>query len=115
MQSVAGEITGRLNEVEQLIASVEPAKCPAIIGSLEQLKALAWSILICTQTKKNEGVQILERDRYLNVAEVAERFHVTAKWLYRHKKQLPHSQPSRKVLLFPESAIQKWFASRKRV
>jgi predicted DNA-binding transcriptional regulator AlpA len=115
MQSVAGEITGRLQEIEQLLASVEPAKCPAIIGSLEQLKALAWSILVCTQTRKNEAAKLLIRDRYLNVAEVAERFHVTAKWLYRHKKKLPHSQPSRKVLLFPEGPIQEWFAGRKMV
>jgi len=115
MRSVAGEITGRLQEIEQLLASVEPSKCPAIIGSLEQLKALAWSMLVCTQTKKNEAAQILERARYLNVAEVAERFHVTPKWLYRHKKQLPHSQPSRKVLLFPEGPIQEWFAARKMV
>lgn len=82
---------------------------------LEQLKALAWSIVVCTQTKKNEAAQILERARYLTVAEVAERFHVTPKWLYRHKKQLPHSQPSRKVLLFPEGPIQEWFAGRKMV
>ena len=115
MQSVAREISVRLQEMEQMIISVEAAQCPAIIGSLEQLKALTWSILICTQTKKNEATQVLERDRYLNVAEVAERFHVTPKWLYRHKKQLPHSQPSRKVLLFPEDAIQKWFANRKRI
>jgi predicted DNA-binding transcriptional regulator AlpA len=115
MQSVGAEITGRLQEIEQLLASVEPAKCPGIIGSLEQLKVLAWSILICTQTRKNEAAKIFERDRYLNVAEVAERFHVTPKWLYRHKKRLPHSQPSRKVLLFPENAIQKWFANRKTV
>jgi predicted DNA-binding transcriptional regulator AlpA len=69
--------------------------------------------LVCTQAKKNEAAKILIRDRYLNVTEVAERFHVTAKWLYRHKKKLPHSQPSRKVLLFPEGPIQEWFAGRK--
>jgi predicted DNA-binding transcriptional regulator AlpA len=115
MQSVAGEITGRVQEIEYLIASVKPSECPAIIGVLEELKALAWSKLVCAQTEKSDSVQVLERERYLNVAEVAERFHVTPKWLYRHKKQLPHSQPSRKVLLFPENAIQKWFANRKRV
>jgi len=115
MQFVTGELSGRLQEMERLISSVEPTKCPAIIGSLEQLKALAWSIMVYAQTEKSESTQTLERERYLNVAEVAERFHVTPKWLYRHKKQLPHSQPSRKVLLFPEGAIQKWFANRKRV
>src|SRR5205807_6772073 len=34
---------------------------------------------------------------YLSAEEVAERFHVTKVWLYRHKGKLPHSQPSRKV------------------
>ena len=53
-------------------------------------------------------------ENYLTVEEVVQRFHVSRKWLYRHKEKMPHSQPSRKVLLFPEQAIMKWFASRKR-
>src|SRR5688572_23715423 len=52
-------------------------------------------------------------DRWLTVEETAKLFPVSEQWLYRHKKQLPHSQPSRKVLLFPEEKLRKWFASRK--
>ena len=51
-----------------------------------------------------------ENERYLTVQEVVARYPVTAKWLYRHKKQLPHSQPTRKTLLFPEVRFNKWWA-----
>ncbi len=52
-------------------------------------------------------------ERFLTVEEVISQYGLTARWIYRHKKQLPHSQPSRKVLLFPEEKLQRWFASRK--
>jgi predicted DNA-binding transcriptional regulator AlpA len=52
-------------------------------------------------------------ERFLSVGEVASQYGVTASWLYRHKRQLPHSQPSRKVLLFPEEKLRRWFAARK--
>jgi hypothetical protein len=51
---------------------------------------------------------------YLTVKEIAEQFHVNPKWVWRHKKQMPHSQPSRKILLFPMEGITKWFASRRK-
>ena len=52
-------------------------------------------------------------ERFLSVGEAVTQYGVTASWLYRHKRQLPHSQPSRKVLLFPEERLRKWFAARK--
>jgi len=54
-----------------------------------------------------------DSERWLSVHEAAHQFHVTPRWLYRHKSQLPHSQPSRKVLLFPASKLERWFAARK--
>jgi len=52
-------------------------------------------------------------EKFLTVAEVVMQFGVTPRWLYAHKKQLPHSQPSRKVLLFPEQKLRKWFQAHK--
>ena len=52
-------------------------------------------------------------ERFLSVGEAASQYGVTSAWLYRHKRQLPHSQPSRKVLLFPEEKLRRWFAARK--
>jgi predicted DNA-binding transcriptional regulator AlpA len=52
-------------------------------------------------------------ERFLTVEQAAAQFSVSDKWLYRHKRQLPHSQPSRKVLLFPEEKLRRWFAGRK--
>ena len=52
-------------------------------------------------------------ERFLSVEEAASQYGVSPSWLYRHKRQLPHSQPTRKVLLFPEDRLRKWFAARK--
>ena len=52
-------------------------------------------------------------ERFLTVEQVIAQFGVTERWLYRHKRQLPHSQPSRKVLLFPEEKLRRWFTARK--
>ena len=98
--------------IEQSIVSATPADCPLLVGELEKLKALAWARMMQpVGPVVPDGGQ--QNGHYLTVEEVVERFKVTAKWLYRNKKQMPHSQPSRKCLLFPEQGITKWFASRK--
>lgn len=61
-------------------------------------------------TSKTESPSTTER--WLTVEQVVSQFGVTARWLYAHKRQLPHSQPSRKVLLFPEEKLRRWFAAR---
>lgn len=99
-----------MSSLETLIYDADQANCAALIGELEKMKALAWGKML---HREPVPIPLPDAARYLTVEEVAERFHVSSKWLYRHKKQMPHSQPSRKVLLFPEQAITKWFASRK--
>jgi predicted DNA-binding transcriptional regulator AlpA len=98
-------------ELEQHIQSLPREDCPGLLGELERLKAMAWAK---TMTQVSPPAKPHDaQDRYLDVSEVVRRFRVKESWLYRHKRQMPHSQPSRKVLLFPEQAITKWFASRK--
>lgn len=113
MQILAGQIAALIQQLSQAIPQVERKECPAIIGNLEQLKALAWSRMTAAQTASGTPAQV-PGERWLSAKEVAERFHVTDKWLYKHKKNMPHSQPTRKTLRFPEGPIQRWFASRKR-
>jgi hypothetical protein len=96
--------------LETLIHDADQVACATLIGELEKMKALAWGKMLYREPASSP---LPDAGRYLSVEEVAERFRVTSKWLYRHKRQMPHSQPSRKVLLFPEQAITKWFASRK--
>jgi len=98
---------------EEAILKAPTPDCPSLIGELERLKALVLGRMMTTQPASTAPISPVENGRYLTVEEVAARFGVTDRWLYRHKKQMPHSQPSRKVLLFPEQAITKWFASRK--
>lgn len=98
-------------ELEQGISHLSPDHCAGLLGELEKLKGKAWITMMRFQGAAVPSA-VIEKDRYLSVDEVAERFHVSKKWLYRNKKKMPHSQPSRKILLFPERAITKWFASR---
>ena len=102
-----------LTVLDQTIASATPAQCPELLGELERLKAMAWGRMTAPSTSAIPAVEPTNQGRYLTVEEVSARFGLSDRWLYRHKKQMPHSQPSRKVLLFPEQAIRKWFASRK--
>ncbi|MDP1770448.1 MAG: helix-turn-helix domain-containing protein [Nitrospirota bacterium] len=95
---------------EQAIAHTQPSACPQLLGELERLKALLWGRMLQTESAPSSAS---DPGRYLTVQEVVTRFGVTDRWLYRHKRQMPHSQPSRKVLLFPEQAITKWIASHK--
>lgn len=104
-----------LTELEQALKDVLPHDCPVLLGELERIKSQAWVKMTSPQSILPKTAAHIESGKYLTVAETAERFNVKPTWLYRHKKKLPHSQPSRKLLLFPESAIQKWFASRKAV
>lgn len=104
------DVKDLIHNFEQVIAHTEPNAYPQMLGELERLKALLWRRML--QTDSAPAPQP-DNARYLTVQEVVSRFGVTERWLYRHKRQMPHSQPSRKVLLFPEQAITKWFASRK--
>jgi hypothetical protein len=96
--------------LEQVLEDLPSPYYPRLIGELERLKVMVQVKLIkCINTMS----QPIPPTVYLTVDEVVEKFHVSRQWLYRHKKQMPHSQPSRKVLLFPEQAVTKWFASRR--
>jgi len=104
------DVKDLIHNFEQAIAHTEPNAYPQMLGELERLKALLWGRMLQTESAP---VPQPDNVRYLTVQEVVSRFGVTERWLYRHKRQMPHSQPSRKVLLFPEHAITKWIASRK--
>ncbi len=103
--------------LERGLVNADPSDSPAIIGELERVKAELLARMLVPQCGEARRFPLpqphAESDtRYLTVQEVVDRYHVSARWLYRHKRKLPHSQPSRKVLLFPEAALQRWFAKR---
>lgn len=105
-----------LPTIDELIA--EPARvthlAPDIARTLLCGLAGVLPLLIAQSSKETGmGVPSSSSERFLTVDQVVTQYGVTEQWLYRHKRQLPHSQPSRKVLLFPEEKLRKWFASRK--
>lgn len=103
-----------ISELEREVAEIQQATCPMLVGELERLRVVAWSKVMCPSVPQASQQSAGTPERYLTVPEVVDRFSVTPKWLYRNKARMPHSQPSRKVLLFPEQAVTKWFTSRKR-
>ncbi len=107
---------GILDTLEKSISDATPEGYPELIGELARLQATVWGRMLSGHASGNGEAQGQAQGpnggRYLKVQEVVDRFGVTARWLYRNKKKLPHSQPSRKVLLFPEAALQRWFKKR---
>lgn len=102
-----------LAELTQLIPQTPADRLPAVIAQLAAAQSSAAARLLGNQTVPVVAPNSTEKECYLTVKEVSARFHVTPRWLYRNKKHLPHSQPSRKILLFPEAALTRWFAKRR--
>jgi predicted DNA-binding transcriptional regulator AlpA len=99
-----------LDELKRSMGAVPLSQVPMLLGVLGAITAEAQLRLIMGDSAP---APLPDAGRYLSAKEVADRFGVKKVWLYRHKRQMPHSQPSRKVLNFPEQAITRWFASRK--
>ncbi|MBL8041711.1 MAG: helix-turn-helix domain-containing protein [Nitrospira sp.] len=95
-----------------VIHSAGPEHYADCVTTLRQLDAVIMGRLAQGSTPEPRRVDPLPAERYLNIEEVCAQFKVTARWLYRHKSKMPHSQPSRKRLIFPEKAVTRWFASR---
>ena len=102
-----------LTELVQLIPQTPADRLPAIMAQLATAQSSAAARLLGNQTVSVTALQAVEKECCLIVEEVVERFRVTPRWLYRNKKNLPHSQPTRKTLLFPEAALTRWFAKRR--
>lgn len=114
-----GNIMNEQQDFEQIVANLEqalaqasPTVIPFLAGAFSRLQAGVQLRLMTCQAVPAPLAQA-DQGRYLTVEQVCERYNVSPKWLYRHKAQMPHSQPSRKVLLFPEKAIERWFATPK--
>ena len=101
-----------LTSLEHIIAEATPGECPALLGELERLKSTVHLRMMTGAIGTDQPIPLPGAPNYLTVEEVCTRFKVTKRWVYRHKKQMPHSQPSRKVLLFPEAALKRWFERR---
>jgi hypothetical protein len=91
------------------VSGLPPAVARALLVEIASLQPL----LICQAFGMAETVEPTVSEDLLTVEQVTQRFGVTERWLYRHKKQLPHSQPTRKVLLFPAKKLERWFAAQK--
>lgn len=107
----------KLLEIPTLDALVsDPAKAAQLSPDVAQTLLIGLACLqplLIHRALTGSNVPPASSEKFLTVEQVIAQYGVTAKWLYRHKRQLPHSQPSRKVLLFPEEKLRRWFASRK--
>jgi hypothetical protein len=99
-----------LDHLSQMLESAVSEDIPRIMGRLKELEIRLSLRLTALPMQQPSVTTVFENERYLTVQEVVGRYGVTAKWLYRNKKKLPHSQPTRKKLLFPEIRFGKWWA-----
>jgi hypothetical protein len=95
------------DHLSQMIDSAASQEFPRILGRLEELKIRATLRLTAVDTPASFASP---KEKYLTAKEVAARFPVTPKWLYKHKNYFTHIRPSRKLLLFPEERFAKEFA-----
>lgn len=94
----------------------DPAKATELSPAVAQkllIELTSLQPMLIAQSLRVVETASEQPEKWMTVAEAAAQFGVTPVWLYRHKRQLPHSQPSRKVLLFPEERLRRWFAGRK--
>ncbi len=102
-----------MSELEKIVINVPTDNIPMLIGELERLKAMVWARMMLSQNRDGQASPSSgHQGRWLTPAQAAKIFAVSERWFYRHKKRLPHSQPSRKVLLFPEESLRRWFEKR---
>ncbi|MBX3234529.1 MAG: helix-turn-helix domain-containing protein [Nitrospiraceae bacterium] len=99
--------------LRRVIHQAKPEHYADCVTTLRQLDALLMGRLVQGAAPEPRRVDPIPAERYLSVEEVCAQFKVTPRWLYRHKAAMPHSQPSRKRLIFPEKAVTRWFASRR--
>jgi hypothetical protein len=92
------------------VSGLPPAVARALLVEIATIQPL----LMCQAFGMTEtGEPTVVSDDLLTVEQVTQRFGVTQRWLYRHKKHLPHCQPTRKVILFPAKKLERWFAAQK--
>lgn len=96
----------------------DPGKALTLSPEVARTFLIGWAPvqpLLMVSALKDTGTTEAPADpeKYLTVTQVVAQYGVREKWLYRHKRKLPHSQPSQKVLLFPEKQLRKWFANQK--
>lgn len=109
-------LQGLLDELPKAIAETSTDSLAAVMAHLAACQSAVAARLVnghCINGPQ-ERATLEEKERYLTVREACDQFHVTEQWLYRHKKHLPHSQPTRKTLLFPEGKLRRWFERQKK-
>ena len=106
MTLVAVPTLDELSKYPHLATTLPPDCARTVLASLAGL----LPVLIAQASQDTGHAEAAAPERMLTVEETAQRYE---RWLLRHKKSMPHSQPSRKTLLFPETRVAKWFATRK--
>lgn len=93
------------------VASLSPEAIPAMLGELEQLKAMLWYRLNFAQG--NAGYRPNEcGERLLDVREAAAMLHTSADYLYRHSSKLPFTVHMGRQLRFSESGVKRYIQQR---
>lgn len=93
------------NQVFQLAPETARGLLGGLIGLLPAL--------VAQSSRDTNKAEVPAIEKWLTVEQAAEIFNVKPRWLRENKDKLPHSKPSRKVLLFEETKLRKWFVAHK--
>jgi len=89
--------------------SIEPAQIPAALAALAALQsALAARLMIAAPAPEPQNTRA-DDDDLLDTEQAAGYLHCSAKWLYRHAKQLSAKRRGREFL-WSRRALDRWLS-----
>ncbi len=97
-----------IEDLERLVQRADLGQIPALLGALEQVRAMAWARLsapqVATQapTRPRSG-----KDRLLSAQEAADLLGVSERWVYDHADELGGQRLSARCLRFSEKALRR--------
>lgn len=101
----------RLAELKEEIGDLSHEEIPAVLGELEELKAVAWAqLLIPTNGRNPSGLKAA--DELLKIQEAARRLELSPDYLYRHSRQLPFTVRIGRRLRFSAQGIERFIRLR---
>ena len=97
-----------IDEFERLVQRADRGEIPALLGALEQVRAMAWVRLSAPQAAAQAPTRPSSRkDRLLSVPDAAELLGVSERWVYDHADELGGQRLSARCLRFSEKALRR--------
>ena len=114
MSTASSPLGPIFEDLERLVQRADLGEIPALLGALEQVRAVAWARISAPQvatrapTRPRSG-----KDRLLSAKEAAQVLGVSPRWIYDHADDLGGQRLTPRCLRFSESALRRWLEARR--